>query len=174
MRVGVMTAAGALGQSGWECRQGGDALSRRKGSMRHRLRPRSLPAPNSKSTFAMLAGLAVILLALVAVLILRPPRHTHRTAEPLGQASGPSGPLAAQSPATRGELPPLPELPHRADRSAEGIRAAYEYAARHPEILSYVPCFCGCEKKGHRSNHDCFIASRDAEGRVGWSSHGMT
>lgn len=149
-------------------------MSRRKMALRHRLRARSPSAPVSKSSIAMLAGLAVILLAFVAVLILRPPRHMHRTEEPHGRASGPAGPLAAQSPATRGELPPLPEVPHSAARSPEGIRAAYEFAARHPEVVSYIPCFCGCEKKGHRSNHDCFVASRDTEGRVGWSPHGMT
>jgi hypothetical protein len=122
----------------------------------------------------MLAVLAVILLALVGVLVLRPPRHMHRTPEPYGRAAEPPASLAAQSPATRGELPPLPEVPHSAARSPEGIRAAYEFAARHPEVLSYIPCFCGCEKKGHRSNHDCFVASRDAEGEVAWSAHGMT
>ena len=26
------------------------------------------------------------------------------------------------------------------------------FAAEHPEILSYVPCFCGCERAGHRGN----------------------
>lgn len=131
-------------------------------------------APVSKSTIATLAGLAVVLLAFVSVLIVRPPGPEHRTPEPQGQVSEAAGSLAAQSPATRGELPPLPEVPHRAARSPEGIRAAYEFAARHPGIPSYIPCFCGCEKKGHRSNHDCFIASRDAEGRVAWSPHGMT
>lgn len=149
-------------------------MTRRKQALRHRLRARSPSAPVSKSTIAMLAGLGVILVAIVAVLVVRPPGHTHRTPEPSGRASEAAAPLAAQSPATRGELPPLPEVPHRVARSPEGIRAAYEFAARHPEVVSYIPCFCGCEKKGHRSNHDCFVASRDAEGRVAWSPHGMT
>ena len=40
-------------------------------------------------------------------------------------------------------------------------------AAKHPEVLSKVPCFCGCENRGHRHNDDCFVAARDARGRDG-------
>jgi hypothetical protein len=52
------------------------------------------------------------------------------------------------------------------------VQAAYEFAARHPEVLQYVPCFCGCERGGHAGNHDCFVRSRDASGKVTWDSHG--
>ena len=54
------------------------------------------------------------------------------------------------------------------------IRASYLFAARHPEVLNYVPCFCGCERSGHKGSHDCFIAGRDAKGRVtAWDHHGI-
>jgi hypothetical protein len=46
------------------------------------------------------------------------------------------------------------------------VRAAYKFAAEHPEILSYVPCFCGCERSGHRGNEDCFVKARNAQGDV--------
>lgn len=70
-------------------------------------------------------------------------------------------------------LPPLP--PGSAAGPVQVVRAAYEFAARHPEVLRYVPCFCGCEQDGHRANEDCFVASRDSAGRVtGWDRHGMT
>jgi hypothetical protein len=54
------------------------------------------------------------------------------------------------------------------------VQAVYEFAARHPEVLSYMPCFCGCEREGHTGNHDCFVRSRDANGRVTWDVHGLT
>lgn len=46
------------------------------------------------------------------------------------------------------------------------ILEAYVFAARHPEVLSYMPCFCGCENQAepHRSNYDCFIHSIDRAG----------
>ena len=53
------------------------------------------------------------------------------------------------------------------------VQAVYTFAARHPEVLRYVPCFCGCESRGHTDNEDCFIAGRDANGRPRWEEHGM-
>ena len=47
----------------------------------------------------------------------------------------------------------------------EIVRAVYVFAAKHPEVLSYVPCFCGCETRGHKHNDDCFVAARDAQGK---------
>lgn len=68
-------------------------------------------------------------------------------------------------------LPPLPQ--GRLVRSPEMVEEAYEFAARHPEVLRHLPCFCGCERRGHRSNLDCFVASRSTTGEVTWSPHGM-
>jgi len=52
-------------------------------------------------------------------------------------------------------------------------RAAYEFAARHPEVLKHIPCFCGCERNGHGNNEDCFIARRKADYSPEWSPHGI-
>ena len=50
----------------------------------------------------------------------------------------------------------------------------YEFAARHPEVLQYVPCYCGCERAGHNGNHDCFVKTRAANGRITeWDAHGL-
>jgi Protein of unknown function with PCYCGC motif len=73
-----------------------------------------------------------------------------------------------------GPLPPLPALRFPAARPEPVVRAAYEFAARHPEVLRYVPCFCGCERNGHQGNDDCFVAGREPDGRPRWESHGMT
>jgi hypothetical protein len=54
----------------------------------------------------------------------------------------------------------------------EITRMAYEFAARHPEVIKYVPCYCGCQSEGHTSNESCFVKSRDARGAVSWDMHG--
>ena len=37
-----------------------------------------------------------------------------------------------------------------------------------------MPCFCGCERSGHRGNEDCFVRERAANGDViEWDDHGM-
>jgi Protein of unknown function with PCYCGC motif len=38
------------------------------------------------------------------------------------------------------------------------ILEAYQFAVEHPEVLNYMPCYCGCyEEDGHKSNTDCFV-----------------
>lgn len=54
------------------------------------------------------------------------------------------------------------------------VRATYDFAAQHPEVLKYVPCYCGCGSQGHMANESCFIARRDARGNVlEWDTHGF-
>lgn len=50
---------------------------------------------------------------------------------------------------------------------AEAIEA-YVFAAKHPEVLEYMPCYCGCEAEAepHISNYDCFIDAIDRSGPV--------
>ncbi len=69
-------------------------------------------------------------------------------------------------------LPPLPNPGFAPARPMETTRMAYEFAARHPEVIKYVPCYCGCERSGHGSNESCFVRSRDARGGVTWDAHG--
>jgi Protein of unknown function with PCYCGC motif len=72
-------------------------------------------------------------------------------------------------------LPPLPFSGFPPARPVEVVTAAYTFAAEHPEVLGYVPCYCGCERSGHRGNDDCFVAARSPSGDVvDWDAHGMT
>jgi hypothetical protein len=54
------------------------------------------------------------------------------------------------------------------------IREAYEFAARRPDVLHYMPCFCGCWRAGHHSNYDCFIDEVHADGKVDIDEMGFT
>ena len=50
----------------------------------------------------------------------------------------------------------------------------FGYAIFAEKVLHYVPCFCGCQRSGHRDNDDCFIQGREPDGRPIWDPHGMT
>ena len=67
--------------------------------------------------------------------------------------------------------PPLPQSGEPA-RPIEVVRAMYAYAARRPDVLQYMPCYCGCEKQGHRSNHDCFVKGKTKAGLPKWDAMG--
>ena len=68
-----------------------------------------------------------------------------------GTAADPAAPDAQPAvlkPHPQTDFPPLRLPGYALPRPAEVITAAYRFAAEHPEILTYVPCFCGCERSG--------------------------
>lgn len=81
---------------------------------------------------------------------------------------------AALGPHAQASYPPIPFQAYQPPRPADVVEAAYRWAAEHPEIASYVPCYCGCERAGHEGNTDCFVKSRAANGDVTeWEPHGL-
>jgi len=42
-------------------------------------------------------------------------------------------------------------------RSNPRTEGAYDYAIHHPEIIEWMPCYCGCEAMGHGSNLACYV-----------------
>ena len=60
-------------------------------------------------------------------------------------------------------------------RPMDVLKDAHVFTADHPEVASYVPCYCGCGSAGHKNNADCFVKGRDPEGRVtAWEPHGVS
>lgn len=90
------------------------------------------------------------------------------------QATAKAEAQAKLGPRTQASYPPIPFAAYEPPRPRGMISAAYRFAADHPEILSYVPCFCGCERSGHGANHDCFVKSRAPNGDVvEYDEHGV-
>ena len=69
--------------------------------------------------------------------------------------------------------PPLPASGF-ISHPLELIRAAYAFAARRPDVVKYLPCYCGCEKQGHQSLEFCFVRRRTATGIDQWDGMGFT
>lgn len=88
----------------------------------------------------------------------------------------PPAPLSAPR-AERNEYAPLRgslRFPPSVDSAAPAVRDLYVFAARRPDVLRYLPCFCGCSNAGHRSNYDCFIDDVRADGVVVIDEMGFT
>lgn len=153
--------------------------------------PAPRPAPGGGPPWILIGG-SVAAVALVAALTLMPSSDDApeapaadpdvataaetEPAEPASAAAPPPPPPAARTPTPPpgAPLPPLPTVSNLVPRSPQVIRAAYIFAAEHPEVLEYVPCFCGCETRGHKRNADCFVESRNPDGTVrAWDTHGM-
>ena len=72
---------------------------------------------------------------------------------------------------------PLIELGgYTPSRPMDVLRDAHMFAADHPEVASYVPCYCGCGSAGHKNNADCFVKgarSRGPRHRMGAARRGV-
>ena len=73
------------------------------------------------------------------------------------------------------DLPLLPMGVEHSVRPLTVMHATFTFAARHPEVMKFVPCFCGCHRgHGHKDNHDCFVSGRDKTGKVTtWEPHAL-
>lgn len=99
---------------------------------------------------------------------------TAKSSAPTPEVIAQTEAIAALGPHKQANLPPIPFRGYAPPRSPEIVTAAFHFAAEHPEITGYAPCFCGCEQSGHRGNHDCFVKARAANGDVTeWEEHGV-
>ena len=140
--------------------------------------PAGAPPPDGPRSKApvMVAGLIIVALAVGVFTYLN---STPSDAESAGTSAAlqipDRGPTPTDlKPHPQENLPPLQFPGYATARPPEVVKAAYRFAAEHPEVMSYVPCFCGCERMGHRGNEDCFVKARDINGDVvQWEDHGM-
>lgn len=60
------------------------------------------------------------------------------------------------------------EFPAAMAEAPDEVIEAYVFAAKHQDVLEYMPCYCGCENPqfAHRNNYDCFIDSIDRSREV--------
>jgi hypothetical protein len=154
----------------------------RKSSAKSSARPPSSEPPDRaarSSTPLLVAALALIVAIAGGFAYSRSVRDVAATeSRPAADAArtdvAQAAPAVPLKPHKQANLPPLPFQAYAPPRPPDVVRAAYVFAAEHPEILSYVPCFCGCERSGHKGNEDCFVARRDGAGDVvEWEPHGL-
>jgi hypothetical protein len=72
-----------------------------------------------------------------------------------------------------GEFPALPYIKTPVD-DAKSLHEVYLFAAEHPEVVQYMPCFCACGRdQTHKSLENCFLKSRGEKPKdLVWSTHG--
>ena len=169
-------------------------------SKQRRRQPRQTPPPapppveprSSGARWALIAVAAVAVAGAGAFFLLggdraavAPEQAGEASAAPAtstatGETAGTAAPASTAPQFTSEDLeglpmPPLPYVPQTAG-PVDLMRQAYVFAARNPDVLDYVPCYCGCgQSDGHRGNTDCFVESRAPNGAVTeWDIHGMT
>jgi hypothetical protein len=62
--------------------------------------------------------------------------------------------------------PDLNQWPKQFMDAAPEVQGAYRFAVANPNVLKYIPCFCGCVNQGMTSNHDCYVRESRTDGSV--------
>ena len=71
------------------------------------------------------------------------------------------------------KMHPIRKLPDNVRQSPIEVRQAYQFAVANPDLVSAVPCYCGCAGAGHDSNYKCYVADVDQNGEVLYDYHGL-
>ena len=98
---------------------------------------------------------AMIGFCVVAVLTLAGIFYVGIRAKPVAQENPTAGPVPVYFQSAKDAMPfPATLDPVKFQRN--DIREAYQVAKDIPEILAQQPCYCYCERRGHRGLLDCF------------------
>lgn len=71
------------------------------------------------------------------------------------------------------KMAPLSELPAEVQSAPPSVQQAYQFAIANPEVLSEIPCYCGCGPMGHDSNHACYISGENDDGSPIFDEHAL-
>lgn len=89
------------------------------------------------------------------------------------------GILTACSPSTPSNntsgviLAPLTDMPADVLAAPVVVQHAYQFAAANPELMTHIPCYCGCGSMGHTSNYACYVSGEDEHGNLQFDNHAL-
>ena len=77
----------------------------------------------------------------------------------------------------KGETEPsmaaLDTMPQDVQDSPVTVQQAYQFNVANPDVMTQIPCYCGCGSMGHTSNYDCYVADVTSDGAVEYDSHAL-
>lgn len=70
-------------------------------------------------------------------------------------------------------LASLAEMPQEVQDSPVSVQQAYQFNVANPDVMTQIPCYCGCGAMGHTSNYDCYVADVAADGTITYDTHAL-
>ncbi|MDI6696568.1 MAG: PCYCGC motif-containing (lipo)protein [Anaerolineales bacterium] len=67
----------------------------------------------------------------------------------------------------------LDGMPNEVRKAPAQVQQAYQFASANPEIMTQIPCYCGCGEMGHTSNYACYIGGKNADGSLIYDTHAL-
>jgi hypothetical protein len=68
-------------------------------------------------------------------------------------------------------LAPQSALPGYAQEAEPRVRDAYRFAVANPDVMTKIPCYCGCGTMGHEHALDCFVKDVQPNGSIEFDNH---
>lgn len=71
------------------------------------------------------------------------------------------------------EMAPMADMPTEVQSAPKVVSEAYRFAVANPDVLTKLPCYCGCGGMGHTSNYSCYVAGENADGLLNFDNHAL-
>lgn len=70
-------------------------------------------------------------------------------------------------------MAPMDGMPAEVQSAPVTVQQAYQFAAANPDVISELPCYCGCGSMGHTSNYSCYVSSVSEAGTLTYDNHAL-
>jgi hypothetical protein len=67
----------------------------------------------------------------------------------------------------------IDEMPAEVKAAAQVVRESYQFAAANPDVMTHIPCYCGCGAMGHTSNYACYVSGQGPDGKLEYDTHAL-
>jgi hypothetical protein len=67
----------------------------------------------------------------------------------------------------------LTGMPADVQAAPVSVQEAYRFAAANPDVLTQIPCYCGCGAMGHASNYACYVSGENGDGSLSFDAHAL-
>ena len=86
-----------------------------------------------------------------------------------------SGAMTACSTGSEHSFPmaSMGDMPADVQSAPVSVQQAYQFAFANPDVMTQIPCYCGCGAMGHTSNYSCYVSSVDVNGTIAYDSHAL-
>ncbi len=67
----------------------------------------------------------------------------------------------------------MDEMPVEVKSAPLVVQESYQFAAANPDLMTHIPCYCGCGDMGHTSNYACYVSGQGPDGKLEYDAHAL-
>ncbi len=64
-------------------------------------------------------------------------------------------------------------MPEEVKTAPPAVQQAYQFAVANSDLMTQIPCYCGCGDMGHTSNYACYVQDVDSQGAITYDTHAL-